>query len=92
MLIEHAYLSLSFKATDRCGGPAVCRGAYGVLGAQCLAIAQSAFYSGFGSFEGRELTRKDAEATALENCEQHVGQPGQACSIVISACPPGVGD
>jgi hypothetical protein len=87
--IRNAYLALSRQATEDCGGPALCRGAYGVIGEQCIAIAQSEFFAGFGSFEGKEATREEAEATAVHDCEVNVGDPGAACRVVISECPDG---
>lgn len=87
IVIRQAYVALTRPAVAECGGRNVCRAAYGVIGYQCIAIAQSPFFSGFGSFMGKETTQAQAEATAIQDCEEHVGDPGAACEIVVSRCP-----
>jgi hypothetical protein len=94
ILLRKEYLRLSALATEDCGGADLCRGAYGVFGEQCIAIAQSSFYSGFGSFMGKETTQTDAEATAVRDCRlaaEACGVDGDAdCQVLISRCPAGI--
>lgn len=73
------------KAAEAACGPS-CHVFFGGVGDQCLAVARSAYYTGLGAFTGREVTRADAERTAVEACETHVGSPGAACSVVVSTC------
>lgn len=87
--INRAFNRLALSATTDCG--ASCRFFYGTMGGQCLAIAQSARFTGLGSFMGRELTRQEAEATALRDCRDYVGTPGEECKIIVSECPQGMG-
>ncbi len=90
MIVTHRALSrLSAEAEQKCGGS--CRFFYGGQGLQCLSIAQSERYTGLGSFMGRETTKADAEATALRDCRDFVGNPGTECTIIMTECPPGVG-
>ena len=81
---NHAFYKLALAAESACGSD--CRYFYGSLGAQCLAVAQSARYTGLGSFMGRETTQAEAEETALQDCVEFVGQPGSECHIVLSVC------
>lgn len=81
---NRAFYRLALEAERACGSS--CRYFYGTLGAQCLAVAQSPQFTGLGSFMGRELTQADAEATALQDCVEFVGQPGTECRIVLSVC------
>ncbi len=89
LVINRAFNRLALSATADCGPS--CRFFYGTMGGQCLAIAQSARFTGLGSFMGRELTREDSEATALRDCRDYVGTPGEECRIIVSECPQGIG-
>lgn len=88
LTINKAFYRLAQNATAECGPS--CRFFYGTIGNQCLAVAQSAQFTGLGSFMGRETTKAQAEATALRDCRDEVGQPGVECRIILSECPPGL--
>lgn len=83
--INRAASALMHETERLCG--AGCRPFYATMGKQCLALAQSRKFAGYGSFMGEETTLDEAEETALVGCREHVGEPGSECVIVTSACP-----
>jgi hypothetical protein len=82
---NHAFYQVAQAAERACGSD--CRYFYGTLGYQCLAVAQSAQFTGLGSFSGQETTLEQAEATALRDCRDFVGEPGAPCKTIIGVCP-----
>lgn len=85
---SEALAELSRQTDAACGS--TCRFFYGGWGHQCLAVAQGAYFTGLGSFLGRETTRRDAEATALRDCDKFVGNKGDKCRVLFSECATGI--
>lgn len=82
---NNAFRKVALSAASQCGSD--CSFFYGSLGHQCLAVAQSRYYTGLGSFQGKEKTKADAERSALDFCNEHLTHADDDCRIIVSVCP-----